>query len=160
MPKQEIIKAKLIKNLLPLSSYQSPLDKSGKKVISNYMNDSKKLKEYNKIINKEQEIENENCRENKSTSLINNNYYIGINLDKKIINNICHTLRENRNYINCNLISNNQQPEINNENNNFIIIDNTTNHKKSEKFNNKDEDTSLREKGEKRSLISIAIAKK
>ena len=150
MPKQEIIKAKLIKNLLPLSSYQSPLDKSGKKVISNYMKDSSKLKEYNKIINKDKETENENCRENKSTSLINNNYYIGINLDKKIINNICHTLKENKNYINCNLISNNQQSEINNENNNFIIIDNTTNHKKNELFNNRDEDTSLREKGEKK----------
>ena len=41
-------------------SYQNPLDKSGKKVISNYMDDSKKLKVNNKIINKDEEIENEN----------------------------------------------------------------------------------------------------
>ena len=41
------------------------------------------MKEYNKMINKDEEIEKENWRENKSTNLINNNYYIGINLDKK-----------------------------------------------------------------------------
>ena len=64
------------------------------------------------MINKDEEIEKENWRENKSTNLINNNYYIGINLDKKKINSICHTLRENKNYINCNLISNNKQLEI------------------------------------------------
>ena len=59
-PRQEIIETKLIKNLLPLFNYQNPLDKSVKKVISNYLDDSKKLKEYNKIINKDEEIENEN----------------------------------------------------------------------------------------------------
>ncbi len=149
MPKQEVIKAKLIKNLLPLSNYQSPLEKSGKKVMNNYINDSKILKEYNKIVNKNEEIENENYRENKSTSLINNNYYIGINLDKKIINNICHTFRETNNYINCNLINNNK-PQINNENNNFIIIDNTKNNKKNEIYTNKDEDKSLKEKTDKK----------
>ena len=48
--------------------------------------DSKKIKDNNKQINEEGEIENENYRENNSASLINNNYYIGINLDNKLIN--------------------------------------------------------------------------
>ena len=152
MPKQETIKAKLIKNLLPLSNYQSTLEKNNKKIMNNYLNDSKKIKE-NNIINKKEENESENCRENKSTSLINNNYYIGINLDKKIINNFCHTLRENNNYINCNLISNNNNtPEIKNENNNYIIIDNSTNNKKNDVYNNninKDEDKFINEKTSK-----------
>ena len=58
--------------------------------------------------------------------MINNNYYIGINLDKKIINNICHTFRENNNYFNCNLISNNnEQQELSSENRNLKIINDT-----------------------------------
>ena len=36
MPKQETIKAKLIKNLLPLSNYQSPLENNNKKIMNNY----------------------------------------------------------------------------------------------------------------------------
>ena len=128
MPKQKTIKAKLIKNLLPFSNYQSPLEKNHKKIINNYINDSKEVKD-NKILNKDEE--------NKSTSLINNNYYIGINVDKKIINNICHTFRENNNYINCNsLINNNNNVERNN-NNNLVIIDDTSNkkYKNKEYFN-------------------------
>ena len=58
------------------------------------MIDSKKIRE-NKIVNKEAEADSDIYNhENKSTSLINNNYYIGINLDKKIINNICHTFQK------------------------------------------------------------------
>ena len=136
MPKQEAIKTKLIKNLLPISNYQSPLEKINKKLICNCINDNRKINENNIILNKDEEIENKDCRENKSTSLINNNYYIGINLDKKLINNICNTLRESNNYINCNLINNNNMPQINNENNNYIIIDNTSN-KKTNKFEDK-----------------------
>ena len=41
MPKQETIKAKLVKNLLPFSNYQSPLEKKQKKIINNYIIDSK-----------------------------------------------------------------------------------------------------------------------
>ena len=126
MPKQETIKAKLVKNLLPFSNYQSPLEKKQKKIINNYMIDSKKIRE-NKIVNKEAEADSDIYNhENKSTSLINNNYYIGINLDKKIINNICHTFRENNNYFNCNLISNNnEQQELSSENRNLKIINDT-----------------------------------
>jgi len=157
-PKHEAIKAKLIKNL-PFSNYQTPLEKSNKKIINNYMDDSKKIKENNNnLLNKGEEIDNENCHENQSTSLINNNYYIGINLDKKIINNICHTFRENNNYFNYNLINNNSnQQVINNGNNNLIIIDESTNKKsKNNDYynnstnNNKDEDKIINEKGLKK----------
>ena len=128
MPKQEIIKAKLIKNLLPFKNIQSPVEKIENKIIKSYMMDSQKIKENNQIINRDGDIDNENFRENKSAGLINNNYYIGINLDNKLINNICHTLKENNNYFNCNLISsNNNQSIIHNENNNFIFINNNNN---------------------------------
>ena len=130
LPKQETIKAKLVKNLLPFSNYQSPLEKKQKKIINNYIIDSKKIRE-GKIVNKDAEGDSDIYNhENKSTSLINNNYYIGINLDKKIINNICHTFRENNNYFNCNLISNNNnndQQEISSENRNLKIINDTNN---------------------------------
>ena len=148
LSKQESIKTKLIKNLLPFSNYQSPLDKSYKKKLNNYLLDSKRMKDV-KNINKDGDIENDNYNENKSTNLINNNYYIGINLDKKIINNICHTFRENNNYFNCNLISNNNnssnnnnQPDIKSENNNLIIINdnNNINNNKNNNFINNNED--------------------
>ena len=128
MPKQDTIKAKLVKNLLPFSNYQSPLEKKQKKIINNYMIESKKIRE-GKIVNKDAEIDSDIYNhENKSTSLINNNYYIGINLDKKIINNICHTFRENNNYFNCNLISNNnEQQELSSENKNLKIVNDKTN---------------------------------
>ena len=130
MPRQEAIKAKLVKNLLPFSNYQSPLEKKQKKIMNNYLIDSKKIKE-NKMLNKENnEIDSDIYHENKSTSLINNNYYIGINLDKKIINDICHTFRENNNYFNCNLISNNnnnEQQELSSENRNLKIINDNNN---------------------------------
>ena len=123
MPKQETIKAKLVKNLMNFKNAQSPVEKTNNKIINNYIIDSKKIKEKNKQLNKEGEIENDNYRENKSASLINNNYYIGINLDNKMINNICHTFRENNNYFGCNLVTNNNnQQEITNNNNNFIFI--------------------------------------
>ena len=102
MPKQETIKAKLVKNLLPFSNYQSPVEKKQKKIINNYMIDSKKIRE-GKLLNKGPDADSDIYNhENKSMSLINNNYYIGINLDKKKINNICHTFRENNNNFNCN----------------------------------------------------------
>ena len=141
MPKQETIKAKLIKNLLPFSNYQSPHEheKTHKKIINNYLNDSKKIKN-NKLLNKEEEVENQNNKENKSTSLINNNYYIGINLDKKIINNICHTFRENNNYINCD--NNNIE-----KNNNLVIINDITNKKyKNNEYLDKDDNKKTNEK--------------
>ncbi len=128
MPKQEAIKAKLIKNLLPFKNIQSPAEKNGTKIIKSYILDSNKIKENNKIINRDGEIDNDNYRENKSAGLINNNYYIGINLDNKLINNICHTFKENNHYFNCNLIgNNNNQSIIHNENNNFIFINNNNN---------------------------------
>ena len=134
MPKQETIKAKLVKNLLPFSNYQSPVEKKQKKIINNYMIDSKKIRE-GKLLNKGPDADSDIYNhENKSTSLINNNYYIGINLDKKIINNICHTFRENNNYFNCNLISNNNEAqEISSDNRNLKIINDTS---KTSKINN------------------------
>ena len=146
LPKQETIKAKLVKNLLPFSNYQSPLEKKQKKIINNYMIDSKKIRE-GKILNKEAEIDSDIYNhENKSTSLINNNYYIGINLDKKIINNICHTFRENNNCFNCNLIgnnnnNNNEQQEIVSENRNLKVINDTnkTNIKNNNLINSENE---------------------
>jgi len=134
MPKQETIKAKLVKNLLPFSNYQSPVEKKQKKIINNYMIDSKKIRE-GKLLNKGPDADSDIYNhENKSTSLINNNYYIGINLDKKIINNICHTFRENNNYFNCNLISNNNEAqEIPSDNRNLKIINDTS---KTSKINN------------------------
>ncbi len=134
MPKQETIKAKLVKNLLPFSNYQSPVEKKQKKIINNYMIDSKKIRE-GKLLNKGPDADSDIYNhENKSTSLINNNYYIGINLDKKIINNICHTFRENNNYFNCNLISNNNEAqEISSDNRNLKIINDTN---KTSKINN------------------------
>ena len=136
--KQDTIKAKLVKNMMNFKNMQSPAEKTNNQIINNYILDSKKIKDNNKQINKEGEIENENYRENKSASLINNNYYIGINLDNKLINNICHTFRENNNYFNCNLVSNNNnQQEITNNNNNFIIINDTnrSNDKKESELN-------------------------
>ena len=134
MPKQETIKAKLVKNLLPFSNYQSPVEKKQKNIINNYMIDSKKIRE-GKLLNKGPDADSDIYNhENKSTSLINNNYYIGINLDKKIINNICHTFRENNNYFNCNLISNNNEAqEISSDNRNLKIINDTS---KTSKINN------------------------
>ena len=155
MPKHEAIKAKLIKNLLPFTGYQSPVEKTTKKIINNYMDDSKKIKEKNNT-KKEEENANENYHENKSTSLINNNYYIGINVDKKIINNICHTIKENNNnYFNYNLVNNNNNQQlINNGNNNVIIIDDTINNNKKIKnnddYNNTYEDLIVNEKGFKK----------
>ena len=153
MPKQETIKAKLVKNLLPFSNYQSPIEKKQKKIINNYMIDSKKIRE-GKIVNKGAEADSDNFNpENKSTSLINNNYYIGINLDKKIINNICHTFRENNNYFNCNLISNNnEQHEISSDNRNLKIInDNNNNTNKINNLVNNENDNSkeIKTKGNK-----------
>ena len=151
MPKQETIKAKLVKNLLPFSNYQSPLEKKQKKIINNYMIDSKKIRE-NKIVNKEAEADSDIYNhENKSTSLINNNYYIGINLDKKIINNICHTFRENNNYFNCNLISNNNnnEQEASSENKNLKIINDTNKTNNINNLINSENDSSLKDNKKK-----------
>ena len=141
MPQQESIRAKLVKNLLPFPNYQSPLEKKQKKFMNNYLIDSKIIKE-NKMMNKENnEVDSDIYHENKSTSLINNNYYIGNNLDKKIINDICHTYRENNNYINCNLISNNNNNaprELSSEHRNIKIINDSTNNKNNI-FNNNNE---------------------
>ena len=116
------------------------MEKKQKKIINNYIIDSKKIRE-GKIVNKDAEGDSDIYNhENKSTSLINNNYYIGINLDKKIINNICHTFRENNNYFNCNLISNNNnndQQEISSENRNLKIINDTNNINNKTNKNNK-----------------------
>ena len=151
MPKQETIKAKLVKNLLPFSNYQSPLEKKQKKIINNYMIDSKKIRE-NKIVNKEAEADSDIYNhENKSTSLINNNYYIGINLDKKIINNICHTFRENNNYFNCNLISNNNnnEQEASSENKNLKIINDTNKTNNINNLINSENDSSVKDNKKK-----------
>ena len=148
--KQDSIKAKLIKNIMPFSNYQSPLEKSHKKIINNYMLDGKKIKEAKQ--NKGADLENDNYHENKSTSLINNNYYIGINLDKKIINNICHTFRENNSYFNCNLISNNNnQQDSSNKNDNYIILNDLKNKNTDLKneFNLKEGEKEIRRKSYK-----------
>ena len=114
-----------------------------------------KLKENNKKLNKDGEIENDNYRENKSTSLINNNYYIGINLENKLINNICHTFRENNNYFQCNLINNNNnQQEISNDNNNYIIINESKSNSKNNNYlnnnnSNNEDDSNKKTKNEK-----------
>ena len=156
MPRQETIKAKLVKNLLPFKNYQSPSEKNNHKIINNYILDSKKIKENNKKLNKDGEIENDNYRENKSTSLINNNYYIGINLENKLINNICHTFRENNNYFQCNLINNNNnQQEISNDNNNYIIINESKSNSKNNNYlnnnnnSNNEDDSNKKAKNEK-----------
>ena len=159
MPKQETIKAKLVKNLMSFKNTQSPTERTNNQIINNYIIDSKKIKEKSK----EGEIENDNYRENKSASLINNNYYIGINLDNKLINNICHTFRENNNYFNCNLVSNNNNPqEINNNNNNFIIINdsNRSNDKKGSELNIINYNNSNNDDENNKIIINEKISKK
>jgi len=136
--KQDINKQKLTKSILPFSNYQSPLEKS-QKIVNNYVINTQRERD-GKLLSKE------SSNDNKSGSLINNNYYIGINLDKNIINNICYTSREPNSYITSKLISNNNsQNDIKYENNNYIII-NQNNTKSNNYVNINQDDKKMKEK--------------